>query len=292
MSDGPKDQTDDYADITALLAGSQQTGPLPAEVAARLDATLADLTADWRRAMPAMPEVPGATAAEPDPSIAVPLSDSPIAPLRRRRHAPQRLLVAAAAVLVVAGAGVGITKALEHSSTETSSSSTADSGSSHANLGLPAPQAPTASATGDTTSTAGGATLDKLDQAAGSDGRPLPALTTAAFAAGAEQLVRTTEGAQHLSATMSDSGSAVRGASPETETTPAPNSASKSVQAPTNAAPPACVGPTGTDGDLEPITLDGTPAVLVISPITNHHQLVQAWSCDGSTVLASATLTP
>ncbi|HEX4189438.1 MAG TPA: hypothetical protein VHZ06_00475 [Marmoricola sp.] len=276
MSEESRDQPEEFADIRALLAGAKESGPTPAEVVARLDATLADLTAGRRRGLPEEP----ATA-------------EPVVPLRRRSHAPQRLLVAAAAVLVVAGAGVGITKALEHGTNQAASSS-ASATDRGVHAAVPETQPSGVGGTGGSTatSTAGGA---GSDDAAGSDGRPLPALTRADFGEGVATLVA----GKNLSLNSLDatkSGSAVRGAVPA-PSAPVPNAstpgtfAPKTLDAAPKSAPTAaCVGPTGTGGDLEPITLDGAPAVLVIHPVVDHHRLVEAWSCDGSTVLASTTL--
>jgi hypothetical protein len=61
-------------------------------------------------------------------------------------------------------------------------------------------------------------------------------------------------------------------------------SATPSVSAET----PACPGPTqaGTVGAV--VRLDGQAAALVVHPPQGGSRLVQAWSCDGSTLLASA----
>lgn len=87
---GPASAADEAA-VRRLLADARAAGPVPAEVAARLDATLADLVAD--RAQEA-----DATAAT-DAAPVVPLAS-------RRRRTAAGLLVAAAAV-VVGGVAVG-----------------------------------------------------------------------------------------------------------------------------------------------------------------------------------------
>jgi hypothetical protein len=62
------------------------------------------------------------------------------------------------------------------------------------------------------------------------------------------------------------------------------------------AAPPAyatksCHGPKVTDGArVALIRLDSRPAALVVHPVEKGARLVEAWSCDGSRRLASATL--
>lgn len=76
--------------VRALLAAARHDEPLPADVAARLDATLADLQAE-REA--------GREAAAPAPVV-------PLSRAARRRRITGAALVAAAAV-VVAGVGIG-----------------------------------------------------------------------------------------------------------------------------------------------------------------------------------------
>lgn len=81
----------DEAAVRRLLADARASGPVPPEVAARLDATLAGLVADREQ---------GADAAEDD-------DVAPVVPLAsRRRRTAAGLLVAAAAV-VVGGVAIG-----------------------------------------------------------------------------------------------------------------------------------------------------------------------------------------
>lgn len=103
--------------VRDLLAGARHTGPVPDDVAARLDATLADLAAE-RVADPTTPTTPGGTddapAAEPDATV-VPLA-------RRRRRRIGLGLVAAAAVVV---GGVAVTQVLPQMSGEDTATSEA-----------------------------------------------------------------------------------------------------------------------------------------------------------------------
>jgi hypothetical protein len=51
-----------------------------------------------------------------------------------------------------------------------------------------------------------------------------------------------------------------------------------------------CAGPAAPDSVTLPATLDGVPVALVFRPPTSSEQRVEAWSCDGSSLLASATV--
>jgi hypothetical protein len=51
-----------------------------------------------------------------------------------------------------------------------------------------------------------------------------------------------------------------------------------------------CAGPPVTEGVVLPATLDGAPVALVFRPPTATAQRVEAWTCDGATLLASASV--
>lgn len=88
------DRTPDHDEaVRRLLADARETGPMPPEVAARLDAALADLAAG-AGAHPTEPDAP-----EPDPTEPDPTGPATVTPLHRRRW--PRVLLAAAAVTVV-----------------------------------------------------------------------------------------------------------------------------------------------------------------------------------------------
>lgn len=97
-TDEPDEQLDpvspqDEARVRALLSGARETGPMPADVAARLESTLAGLAVER-----------GGAATEPTPATG---SEASIHPLvRTRRHRVVAVLGAAAAVAVLA-LGVG-----------------------------------------------------------------------------------------------------------------------------------------------------------------------------------------
>jgi hypothetical protein len=253
-----------HAWVRDLLADTRVTTPVPQDVASRLDNTLAALQA--RRA--------AAAADEERPSVVVPL---------RRRLRPA--LVAAASVVAIVGgglmigqlAGTGSQNADTASSRAADRESSTDSGAAAESANPDAPgavsgQAPKASAA-------------------------LPQLSTAAFAADAARVMQQVAGTTALS----------EGPDGDASPTPAPTdslvdgSASKQLQAPPVTATPrslrqelrdpsACPGP-AIPGAVElPATLDGGQVALVFRAPTETGQLVEAWSCDGSTLLTSATV--
>lgn len=111
--------------VRDLLAGARHTGPLPDDVAARLDATLADLAAA-RTAGPAPSSTPADESSEGAPDATV----VPLASRRRRRIGLG--LVAAAAV--VAG-GVAVTQVLPQMSGEDAATSSEAGGASSLDAG-------------------------------------------------------------------------------------------------------------------------------------------------------------
>jgi hypothetical protein len=69
------------------------------------------------------------------------------------------------------------------------------------------------------------------------------------------------------------------------------SSSSASGQVPTSRS--SCPGPPVADGStVTPVRLDGAPAALIVHPARKVRSLVEAWSCDGTRRLASATITP
>jgi hypothetical protein len=245
--------------VRDLLADARVTGPIPEDVAARLDDTIASLQAERQ---------PALGRPEPEPRVVVPL---------RRRLAP---LLAAAAVVVVIG-GVAVGQLVGGGADQADRATSADSGSS---LSLQ-PDAPGSGAPG------------QAPQAQ-SDGEKaaqqgLPALTTGSFPQDAARVMRS------LSPT----------ATPATGGSPSADSSSESLdelQAP-KAAPPvtaspgrttasagagqaSCPGPALGDAVALPATLDGTLVALVFQPPTATAQQVEAWSCDGATLLATASV--
>lgn len=275
-----------YDDIRALLRDSRETGPLPDYVAARLDSTLAELRGN-----------------APEP--AAPVAD--VVPLRRRVSRP-RLLVAAAAVIIVGagGSGIAITLANQKSDVPASATSVPAGGASRHS-----PMAPQVKGLAPIPSSPGPHVLNgQLDALAA---QPVGAFTTADFASQAAAYAQTANltyataegnvnGTSSGSSPGSNSGS---GGGASTAGGASAGTGSGTVGSPAQASPPVpgalppvasskslapCVAPNVPGAQLVPITLDGNRATLVLHPASHGKQLVEAWSCDGTRVLASATV--
>lgn len=253
-----------HAWVRDLLADARVTTPPPAEVAARLDDTLAALHAERQ-----------------PPTNVVPL---------RGRFRP-RLAVAAAAVIVAAAGGVVVTQ-LKHDST---GSDSASSGAANSTARKAAPPSGPAGVRPQALSATG-----------------VPSLSTASFAADAATLMRTVAADRSQVQASQDSAQALPSptsgseATPDAAGSPAEGMAgAKDLRAPAlTATPPAfaagrrspaeveCRGPSVTGAVTLPAMLDGTRVALVFRPPTSAGQAVEAWSCDGSTMLAHATIRP
>ena len=176
-----------------------------------------------------------------------------VVPLRTRWL--PRAAVAAAAVVVLGTVGVasGAFRALVDSTGSTTSS---DAGAASEPRTASLPPSPAQGLQGQS-----GSSADKS--------AALPAVSVATFGADVQRLL---------------SGQEVR--APAGSGAPSPSTESQSSRV-------GCVGPRVTDGaTVTPITLDGRPAVLVVHPARGGHRLAQAWSCSGTTRLASAQVAP
>lgn len=247
--------------VRDLLADARVTTPPPADVLARLDDTLAALQAEQQ-----------------PPSSVVPL---------RRRVRP-RLAVAAAAVIIAAAGGVLATQLHRGSSGSGSASSGAADSTSR-------------------TSSPGG--RSGVGPQAFS-GTAVPSLSTASFAADAAALMRTVaSGRAQVSqdtAQALPSPTSASGGPPDTAGSTAEGLAgANDLRAPaltttpqalaTESRSPAgaeCRGPSVPGAITLPATLDATRVALVFRAPTAAGQRVEAWSCDGSTMLAHATIGP
>ncbi len=249
-----------HDELRRLLADARVTEPVPDAVAARLDATLASLRERSREESPAPTNV---------------------VPLRRRLG---RVLVAAAVVVVIGGGGVGIAQLSSGGRSDTTSADSArstDKSSAGSEASAPQAVAPTgAPGVGATGS------------------RALPRLTTASFGRDVSRAMRTTYASLDTSALagrtpQSDSpgqlGDLGQGydapAAPPVTTSPGPTAGDFLSR---DAA--SCTGPEVPDAVTLPATLDGALVALVFRPPTTEDQLVEAWSCDGATLLATATV--
>ena len=252
-----------HLEVRDLLASAKYDAPVPADVVARLDATLAELT--------------GQAPAED-------LDETSVVPLRRGSRLAPRLL-AAAAVLVVAGGGaVGLNQVIGHSSgadDKAGSSVAADTaGGKSLTEAPPTPPAAVPQAPADGVGTEG------FSATAG-----IPVLTTADFGADAvnldlKALDKLQKAAQLRDTTALGTNDTAKSPSPVTSEKGEPLSGWRA----TAGAARACAGPKIDGTRSLPIILDGKPAVLVVHPARARLHLVQAWSCEGSTVLASATI--
>lgn len=251
-----------FDDLRGLLAEARVTAPIPDDVAARLDATLGSLR-DQRRA----------DADRPKASVVL---------LRRRVG---RVLIAAAAVAVIGAGSYG----LVHSGQESSNSDSAASGA-----GGQADKA--APLTTEDRRSPGAVAADGLSAR-------VPSLRKGHFARDAAAAMRSLSfqavngvgdvpSAPAPAATPSDSRSArsdvlsgkSQAEAPPVTATPTPLAGTTT----SSESAAGCAGPSASDAVTLPATLDGVPVALVFRPPTATGQLVEAWSCDGTTLLASA----
>lgn len=258
------------AHIRELLAelGSGPDGrPMPPEVAARLDDTLARLVAER-----------ASTGEGPDEEEA---AAGTVVPLRRRWL--PRATAAAAAVIIV-GAG-GVTAANLGVFGNGASMSSDSGGSADSQVAESAPDAsPTSPGQG--------------DDAAGREATgavALPRISSGSFASDVTSLLHRRTAVNepgHSPSTSSEAGSDAPGdATGKSRDLVTPEAAKRAPRdAPVSRS---CPGPAITDGAVpNPIRYDGQLAVLVIHPQRDGRQLVEAWSCSGDRRLAGTTITP
>lgn len=283
-----------YRGLSADLAALGDTGPMPAEVAARLDAVIAGL---------------GGSRVQDDPEDADAPEDAVVEPLpaRRRTRTGQRLLAAAAVVVVVGAGGTGLAKVLQdrsgpsHSQSTTAAADSAGKGTESLNPAALPPASP---------GVLGAAAVPQR-------------MSTSRFASQAASFLRGRDSLTGLALAGLDarsnpptSGSATSGGGAPTTLAPSATSAPEpATPAPGTVAPdsigrsPAAVGSDGVaaqnyagikdqststcspvvaGANTVPILLDGRPAVLVVYPAVAGKRLVEARDCSGKTVLVSA----
>jgi hypothetical protein len=245
------------ARIRALLAelGSGPDGePIPPEVEARLDDTLALLVAQR-----------GGAAGGEGPLEDESTSDN-VVPMRRRWLPRAGVAAAAVIVLGVGGLAVGSSGLFDNSS-QTSGSSSADSAGESAGK---APESSADSSTGSDSSTAAAA---------------LPELSSSSFPSDVASLLK----GRTRVLTPQDKG---KGKASGEQSPPKSRENAKSA-APGASASEACPGPRPTDGAVpNQVRYDGRRAVLLIHPERAGQQVVEAWSCAGDRRLATTTITP
>ena len=260
-----------FDELRALLAETRATGPVPDDVAARLDTTLASLQAER------VAEREGEREAEAAPGTAV------VVPLRRRL-AP-RLLVAAAAMVVIATGSVGIARVV--SDTGGDDAMTADSATSADadTEGAPEPSTPRS-----------GDPAQELDSGGTAYADGPVELSSATFARDAARVMlaaATASKAESPTADGLDTGG-VPGSEPLADgavpTAPPLTATTGRLDTLLRQALVACPGPGAPGAVILPATLDDAPVALVFRPPTQAGQLVEAWSCDGARLVESATV--
>lgn len=252
-----------FDELRALLADVRATGPVPDDVATRLDATLASLQAER------------AAGAEQGTADVVPL---------RRRLAP-RLLVAAAALVVIATGSVGIARIV--SDTGGNDAMTADSAtSSDADTGG-APEPSTAR---------GDDSAKELESGGAAYANGPVELSSATFARDAARVMLAAATPSKAPAPTDDgldTGS-VPGSEPLADgaapAAPPLTAATGQLDMLLRQALEACPGPDAPGAVTLAATLDDAAVALVFRPPTDAGQLVEAWTCDGTRLLESATV--
>lgn len=259
-----------YDEVRGLLAEVRVTEPVPDDVAARLDHTLARLQRERAE-----------HEAEVRSVERLPL-----------RHRAGRLLVAAAAIVVVGTGAVGIVRGVGQGDTASDDKAPASTADRDSAGGSQQPES--SSATGGVEALKGAL--------AGA-----PVLTRAHFE---RDVVTTMRALDRQRATLADTdssygqtpdGSPDDVASSEAPSAPAPELTGRTAP-PVTATPRAatadavgggvgaCPGPDVADAVTLPATLDGATVALVFRSPSATAQVVEAWSCDGGTLLASATV--
>ncbi|HET6652438.1 MAG TPA: hypothetical protein VFH10_07350 [Nocardioides sp.] len=241
--------------VRRLLGSLPPEGPLPPEVATRLDARLADLVAERT-------------------SAAAPASGDELAARRRRRRVTTGL-VAAASVAVV-GVALGTMADLTGSDSDSAQSGAAVSDSAAA-APESAPEAAREDSAGDA---AGGADAGTL--ASVPDGVLL--------LAGDRQDVATANLDRDVArvAALAPAPSSREGVTGDRADSVEPGEARRRLA---TIAP--CVVPAAEAGDVvAPVRLDGEPATLVLQAAAGGTREAQIYACDDATALLAATTVP
>lgn len=255
-----------HPDVRALLAAAgREPAPLPDDVAARLDATLADLVAERGAAAPTAAPTGDPTAGHGGGGDVVPLAAGPRETLPPGRRWGSRLLAAAAAVAVVGGVGLG----LHAVGGQGTSSVTAGSGGQ-------------ALSTESGAQASGSARTPAPGQPRALAGSALPRLSTLHFRRDAVALVDAR--ARRTTATFD----AAAGSAPSPQSA---TSDSRKVTHSTAKRTPECRRPdVPRSSELVPARVDGRRATLALVDLTGGRTRVSAYACSGTRVLARATV--
>ena len=238
--------------VRDLLATARVTEPVPTDVAARLDDTLARLKSERLESGDAR-----------QPAAVVPL---------RRRAAP--FLAAAAVVAVIGGVAIGqILHGGSGGSANTASSDAAGGSSEEQSSAIPRSPQDTARA--------------QAPEGRKYSSHALPELTSGTFPADAARVMQG----------LSDRAPTPAAGSPSADDLDQAGSPKSALTAPPVVATPgllplqpSCPGPDAPGAVVVPATLDGRPVALVFRAPSAAAQEVEAWSCDGGTELAAASV--
>ena len=293
MQDGPGA---DDARIRALLAelGSGPDGrPMPPEVAARLDDTLARLVAERAGSPDSIPDSSADSTQDREDHAS---AAGNVVPLRRR-WVPR--VTAAAAAVVVLGAGSVAVANLGLLGNGPSMSSESAGGSSDEKVAQEDAQEGAGSAPDATpTSPAPGDTALIPERTTG-DAAALPEISAGSYESDVSTLLQRPPSQEATASPSSgpDSGPDSGPGSGEDDS----DNTTRRLAIPEDArqGPPnaliakSCPGPEVTDGGVPNLVrYDGRLAVLVVHPEQGGSRLVDTWDCAGDRRLASTTITP
>ena len=289
MNDEPMDETSpDDAHIRALLAelGSGPDGrPMPPEVAARLDDTLARLVAERAGSPESGPE----SAGDPDEHVSAAGNVVPF----RRRWVPRATAAAAAVVILGAGSVAVANLGILGSGTDSSVSSDSAGGSSEEKVAQEGAEGESVPNASPSSPTSGDTALipDRTTALA------LPEVSASSFESDVTTLLRPVplDDASESPTSGSDSGSGGDYGRPSTGSLAVPEDANEDAgQLQRNLlGSKNCPGPENTDGGVPNLVrYDGRLAVVVVHPEQDGRRLVEAWACGGKNKLASSTITP
>jgi hypothetical protein len=255
------------ARIRALLAelGAGPDGePIPAEVEARLDDTLALLIAERGRTA-AGPGQVGEDDSTPGSK------EGNVVPLRRRWL--PRAGAAAAALIVLGVGGLAVANFGNQSGQQSSSDS----------AGASAPEAESKADSG-AESKSGSKSGSKAGSDSSTGATQLPDLSAASFEGDVSILL------QGRASKLTSEGDAEGDGGDE----PSPNNRENALPGAPGVLPSrACPGPEVTDGAAaRQVLYDGKRAVLLVHPERGGRLLVEAWNCDGDRRLATTKIKP
>jgi len=247
-----------FDDLRGMLADARVTEPTPPDVVARLESALGSLR-DQRRAE----------------------ADRPSASVLLLRRRVGRVLVAAAAAVVVAAGSYGIVHSGGNGSSNSDTAASGAGGQANAEKAAPSVATP-----GLSHLSTHGVVLRRAHFAR--DAATL--MRTLAAADVADSLDAVPSATPPVPAASPGTGDYAANGSVAGQAPPVTSTPTTADDAKTLRAPDRCSGPATPGAVTIEATLDGVPVALVFRPPTPSAQVVEAWSCDGATLLASATV--